>query len=189
MSFADRRRFLWILFLAGLVLIALVAQATTFSRLRFEELARQASGVARLRCLSAESHWENGEIWTETRFAVEETEKGLLGALTMVRLPGGRVGHIEAHVDGAPRFHPGEEVYLFLWGKRGEPFHVLGWAQGTFRITRNPRTGRESVTQDSAATVIFDAESRTFRRDGISKMPVAEFRERLRGALEPAGKR
>lgn len=184
MSFADRRRFLWILFLAGLVLIALVARATTFSRLRLEELARQAVAVARVRCISAESLWEKGEIWTETRFEVEETEKGVLGRLVTVRMPGGRIGHIQAHVDGAPRFQPGEEVYLFLWGKPEEPYRVLGWAQGTFRIERNPRTGHESVTQDSAATAIFDPDSRTFRRDGISRMPVAQFHERLRRALE-----
>jgi hypothetical protein len=39
MSFAQRRRFLWILFLAGLAMLAIAANATTLSRLRFEELA------------------------------------------------------------------------------------------------------------------------------------------------------
>jgi hypothetical protein len=39
MSFVQRRRFLWILFLAGLAMLAIAANATTLSRLRFEELA------------------------------------------------------------------------------------------------------------------------------------------------------
>src|SRR5258708_12433290 len=78
MSFVQRRRFLWILFLAGLALLAMAANATTLSRMRLEELANQAMAVARLRCLSAESRWENGEIWTETRFAIVELNKGLL---------------------------------------------------------------------------------------------------------------
>jgi hypothetical protein len=62
MSFVQRRRFLWILFLAGLALLAIAANATTLSRLRFEDLVKQATAVARLRCLGAESRWQDGEI-------------------------------------------------------------------------------------------------------------------------------
>ncbi len=51
MNYAERRKFLWILFLAGLALLAAAASATTFSRLQFDDLAREATGVARLRCL------------------------------------------------------------------------------------------------------------------------------------------
>lgn len=183
MSFVERRRFLWILFLAGLCLIALAARATTFARLRFEDLTRSASAIARLRCLSAESRWEHGEIWTEMLFRVVDTEKGLLPGVVTVRLPGGRVGHVESHVDGVPRFQPGEDVYLFLWSQGEGPYRVLGWTQGTFRILRNPRTGRESVTHDAASTLIFDPGSKTFRREGITKMGVEQFRERVRSVL------
>lgn len=184
MNYVQRRRFLWILFLAGLCLIALAARATTLERLRFEDLARRAAAVARLRCLSAESRWEKGEIWTETQFEVLNTEKGLLPGLISVRTLGGRMGHLESHVDSAPRFQPGEEVYLFLWGEPDKPYRVLGWAQGTFRIERNPRTGQERVTQDSAVAAVFDPETRSFRREGISRMPVELFRERLRKTLK-----
>ncbi len=85
MSFVQRRRFLWILFLAGLALLAIAANATTLSRLRFEELVRQATAVARLRCLGVESRWQDGEIWTETRFEVVELNKGLLPGIVSVR--------------------------------------------------------------------------------------------------------
>jgi hypothetical protein len=85
MSFVQRRRFLWILFLMGLALIAVVASATTLAGLSFEELAKQAKAVARLRCIGAENQWENGEIWTETRFEVVEQSKGRLPGLVTVR--------------------------------------------------------------------------------------------------------
>lgn len=189
MSFGERRRLLWILFIVGLCLIALVARATTLERLRFEELVRQAGAIARLRCLATEGRWEKREIWTETQFEVVQTEKGLLPGLIAVRMLGGRAGHLESHVDGVPRFQPGEEVYLFLWGESEKPYRVLGWAQGTFRIERNPRTGQERVTQDSATAPIFDPETRSFRPDGISRMPVAVFRERLRRAVNQAQSR
>lgn len=184
MSYVQRRRFLWILFLAGLALLAVVANATTLARLRFEDLALESTSVARVRCLGAESRWEHGEIWTETRFEVVESEKGLLPGIISVRQLGGTAGHLHSRVDGVPAFRPGEEVYLFLWNREGEPFRVLGWSQGTFRISRDQQSGIETVTQDSARTPIFDPQTRKFRHGGIRNLPVTIFREKLRKALK-----
>src|SRR3979411_196784 len=100
MSLAQRRKFLWICFLAGLVLLGLTAaftEGTTLARLRFEELAQQSSAVARLRCLGSEFHWDRGELWTETRFEVLERDKGLLPGLVTVRTIGGIAGHLPSH--------------------------------------------------------------------------------------------
>ena len=184
-NFRERRRFLWILFLGGLAALALavVLSATTLSRLRFTDLAQESTAVARLRCLSAISRWDKGEIWTETRFEVLETEKGLLPGLISVRTLGGRLEHLHARVDGVPVFRPGEEVYLFLWGAAGEPYAVLGWSQGTFRISKNSQTGAETVSQDSAAMAVFDPQTQQFRREGIRNCSMALFREKLRNAL------
>lgn len=184
MSFVQRRRFLWILFLAALALLAVAANATTLSRLRFEELVNQATAVARLRCISVESRWQDGEIWTETRFEMVEVNKGLLSGVVSVRMLGGRVGNLHSRIDGVPAFRPGEEAYVFLWGHEGEPFRVLGWSQGTFRIDRDLHTGVERVTQDSAAIPVFDPRTRHFRHGGIRNLPIAIFQLKLRKALE-----
>jgi len=184
MSYEQRRRFLWILFLAGLALLAVVANATTLARMRFEELVTQATAVARLRCLSAQSRWESGEIWTETRFDVVELNKGQLPGVVTVRMLGGSVGALHSRIDGVPMFHSGEEAYVFLWKHEGELFRVLGWSQGTFRIARDARTGLETVTQDSAAAPIFDPRTRQFRHGGIRNLPVAIFQLKLRKALQ-----
>jgi len=184
MSFVQRRRFLWILFLTGLALLAVAASATTFSRLRFEELVNQATAVARVRCIGVESRWENGEIWTETRFEIVELNKGLLPGVVTVRMLGGRIGNLHSRVDGVPAFRPGEEAYVFLWGREREPYRVLGWSQGTFRIARDPRTGIESVTQDSAAAPIFDPRTRRFQHGAVRNLPVAIFQLKLRKALQ-----
>lgn len=187
MSYVQRRRFLWILFLTGLVLLALMSavftNATTLARLRFEDLAQQANAVARLRCLGSETRWDRGEIWTETRFEVIESHKGLLAGLVTVRMIGGSVGPVHSHVEGVPVFRSGDEVYLFLWGRYGEPYRVLGWSQGTFRVGRNAVTGIETVTQDSALAPIFDPRTRAFRRGGIRNLPVGLFQVLLRKAL------
>jgi hypothetical protein len=186
MSYPERWRFLWILFFTGLALLAVTpaAHSTTLARLQFAELARESTAVARLRCLGSESRWERGEIWTETRFEVLELEKGLLPGLVTVRMLGGQVEHLHSRVDGVPVFRPGEEVYLFLWGREGEAYSVLGWSQGTFRVAKNPRTGAETVTQDSAAMPVLDPQTREFRREGMRNLPVTNFREKLRSALE-----
>jgi hypothetical protein len=184
MSFVQRRRFLWVLFLAGLALLAAVASATTLSRLRFDELATQATAVARLRCIAVESRRQDGEIWTETRFEAVEVNKGLLPGVVSVQMLGGSLGNLHSRVEGVPAFRPGEEVYLFLWGHEGEPFRVLGWSQGTFRIKRDDRTGVERVTQDSAAAPIFDPQTRQFRHGGIRNLPIELFQLKLRKALE-----
>jgi len=76
----------------GIALAAVVANATTLARLSFGDLAKQSAAVARLRCLSSESAWDGGEIWTETRFEVVERNKGLLGGIVTVRMLGGRAG-------------------------------------------------------------------------------------------------
>jgi hypothetical protein len=183
MSYVERRRFLWIIFFFAIALAAAVANATTLARLTFDDLAQHATAIARLHCLGSESHWDSGEIWTVTRFAVVEREKGALEDLVTVRMLGGRADGFVSRVDGVPAFRPGDEVYLFLWAKPGEPYRVLGWAQGTFRIARDPRTGAERVTQESARTK-FAAKSRQFQSQGVRAMALPEFREKLRLALE-----
>jgi hypothetical protein len=183
MSYVQRRRFLWLLLLITLALLAIVANATTLSRLKLEDLAQESTAVARLRCLGAKSQWQQGEIWTETRFEVVQIEKGVLPEIVTVRMLGGHAGNLYSHVDEVPVFQPGEEVYLFLWSREGTPYQVLGWSQGIFRISRNRLTGLETVTQDSAMSPIFDSQTRAFRRRGIRHLPVSIFRAKLHRAL------
>jgi hypothetical protein len=187
MSYVERRRFLWTVFLAGLLLLGLTAvltDATTLVRLRFQDLAQRSTAIARLRCIGSESRWEHGEVWTDTRFELMEASKGSLPRVVTVRAIGGQFGHVRSHVEGAPVFRSGEEVYLFLWGRTGEPYRVLAWSQGAFRIARDASTGIENVTQDSAGASVFDAQTRSFRRGGIRNLPVTVFQLKLRKALE-----
>ena len=187
MSYKDRRRFLWILFLIGLALIAIVAQATTFTRLHFQDLVHYSYSVARVRCMRSRTMLENGEIWTDTTFRVLWQEKGYLPEEIVVRQPGGKFLHLQSHVEGTPEFRPSEEVYLFLSGHPGRQFFIVGWTQGTFRIRRDPATSLETVTQDSAEIPVFDPASDTFTRAGTRNLPVDIFQQRIhREALRQA---
>jgi hypothetical protein len=158
-------------------------RATTLARLSLDQMAAASDSVARLRCVAVQSRWENGAIWTVTTFDVVETMKGSLSAQVKVRLPGGRVGHLTATVDGTPKFNPGGEAIVFLEVSRAGGYSVAGWVEGTFRITRDPHTARETVTQDSSAIEVFDTATRSFITEGVRRMPVEQFRARVATAI------
>ena len=63
---------------------------------------------------------------------------------------------------------------------------MTGWVEGSFRIFRDPRSGNESVTQESSSFAVFDPATRTFRTEGVRRMPVALFRERIGAAMARA---
>src|ERR1700687_5319053 len=123
--------------LSALLLLPAI-RATTLARLSLDQLVAGSDAVARVRWAGAESRWENGSIWTVTTVEIVETIKGNLPGEIALRLPGGRVGHLTATVDGAPKFNPGDEAIVFLEGSRAGGFTVAGWAEGTFRISRDP---------------------------------------------------
>src|SRR6266404_2719029 len=175
-----------ILKIAALLCAATSVHATTLERLSLDQLAAAADATARVRCSSAQSRWENGQIWTATTFDVLETLKGTLPQQITVRLPGGRVGHFTAIVDGTPKLNAAEEAVVFLERSRGGEFSVAAWVEGTFRIRRDPRTGIETVTQDSSNFAVFDTATRTFHTEGIRRMPMQQFRERVATALTRA---
>src|SRR5260221_13897915 len=175
MSYKDRRRILWVLFLIGLALIAVVAQATTLVRLRFQDLMHYSYSIARVRCIHADVRVENGEIWTDTTFRVLSHNKGYLPEEIVVRQPGGTFQPLHSNVDGTPEFRSGEEVYLFLVAHPGNPFLIAGWTQGTFRIHRDLRSGGETVTQDSAETPVFDPASNSFSTGGFKNVALDAF--------------
>ena len=179
MSYVQRRRFLWILFLIGIALVAIVANATTLVRLQFYQLVQHSSAIARVRCVRADTRLESGEIWTDTVFEVVQHDKGFLPREIVVRMPGGKLQHLQSHVDGVPEFRPNEEVYLFLTGHPGRQFYVVGWTQGTFRIRKNLRNGRETVTQDSADVPVFDPQMNQFTKTGVKDLRIDQFLEKL----------
>jgi len=179
MSFTQRRRFLWVLFLVGIGLIALAASATTLVRLPFYKLVQHSSAIARVRSISAMTRLENGEIWTDTVFEVLQHDKGYLPSHIVVRTPGGKFQHLHSHIDGVPEFREGEEVFLFLTGQPGRPFYIVGWTQGTFRIRKDLRTGMEAVTQDSADVPVFDPGAHKFATAGVKDLRIDLFLEKL----------
>ena len=179
----KRRKALWMTMASALCLV-LSADATTIVRVDLDELVRISHAVARGQCISSEARIDNGNIWTFTTFEVEETLKGNATGRITIRLPGGKVGHLTSTVDAVPHFRAGEKLFLFLLPTGAGDFSVTGWVQGTFRVRRDSDTAKESVTQDMAGVAVFDPATRQFKRSGVRNMPVEEFCQRVREAVD-----
>jgi hypothetical protein len=165
---------------------ATTASATTLERMSVAKMTQHAQLVVRAQCVANSVAWDGGEIWTFTTFEVEDSWKGVpSGAVQQVsvRLLGGSVGNLTSTVSGVPRFHPGEEVILFLQTTARGDFSIVSWVQGTFRVHRDTRSGAEVVVQDTAAFDTYDPATRRFDADGIRNLPVAALRLRVQSAL------
>ena len=140
-----------------------LASGTSLVRMSVADMTRISNAVVRARCMTNETGWQGGEIWTVTTFGVEETWKGATAIQIRVRLPGGSTGGLTSTIAGVPRFMPGEDVVLFLEAKGKSEFSVVSWMQGTFRVRRDARSGEWTAWQDTAGFEEFDFASRENR--------------------------
>jgi hypothetical protein len=173
-----------VLFASLLIALFLVVQlnATTLVRMDLNALAHSAEIIVRARCIRSEARWESQSIWTFDDFDVLETFKGVSSQTLRVRLPGGRVDHVETRVQGVPQFASGEEAVLFVERTSAGDYGVTCWAQGTFRIHRESK-GDVRLTQDTSHVAVFDPQTRQFVTVGIRNLPMDDFREQLARAL------
>ena len=84
---------------------------------------------------------------------------------------------------GAPSFHEGEEVVLFLGARPPAIPYLLGLGQGVYRVARDSRTGAARVV--TPALVASRGESVKVQRGDPSRrsITVDEFRAEVQQAL------
>ena len=126
--------------------------ATTLRYRSVEDLARSAEVVVQGRVVGARAHRVGRLIVTDTTLQVARCLRGACGATVVVRQPGGEVGGIGLHVEGAFRAAPGDEVLLFLRHGRDGVLAPIGMVQGALRVER-PR-GRAPVTVRDVSGVV-----------------------------------
>lgn len=157
--------------------------ATTFIPMSPEKLAEVSTLVVRARCIGNVVQTRNSEIWTITSFEVRETWKGGAPAVIRIRLLGGRTPQLTSHVSGVPRFRAGEEVVIFLTPIRGGEYSIVSWAQGTFRIRRDPAANKLVVTQDTASYQDPNLASIAVEGRAVRNLPLEDFYRRIEMAL------
>lgn len=191
-----KRRFV----LGPLLIFALasVAQATTLLRVPLEEMARSSdlivhAVVEKVRVVAAPD--DERHITTKVRLRVIRTLKGHHTAptLTLV-LPGGQTERWAMLIPGMPQFREGEEVVLFL-ELTSAGFRPAGLSLGTFRVQKDPKTGRMRAKRTVQGALVIDRspDGRLFTESGpIShaddEMDLEVLYQRVEKALKEGGK-
>jgi hypothetical protein len=150
--------------LVGALVVAIAPPvfATTLLPGDLGDIARGAKAIVRGTVADVRAEWVDGRRRVETIVTLEvsETFKGDMGGRVSFQVPGGVIGRYRSVTVGAPSFHQGEEVVLFLGAQPPALPYVLGLGQGVFRVRRDARTGDTTVTppalladRDHAVTV------------------------------------
>jgi hypothetical protein len=134
---------------AAALLPVATLSATVYVSASLAELTTDARAVAYGRVVSLESRWVEGRRAIETLVTldVESYAKGDLGSTVTLRVPGGQMGPYRSVMVGAPTFTEGEEVVVFLAASGPAIPHLVGLAQGVFRV-RADATGSRVVTPE-----------------------------------------
>jgi hypothetical protein len=89
---------------------------------------------------------DGSKVVTEVVFRVERTLKGDPRTLVRLEFLGGTVGEARVWIPGMPRFRPGDRDVLFVSPGGGRLSPLVGFAEGRFRLSRDPRTGEDLVS-------------------------------------------
>lgn len=145
--------------------VAFPAAATVAPYLGLDDLERESDVIVLGTVRNATGRLSDDGRIIETRVDVD-VERALKGGprttLTF-DVPGGTFAGRTLVAEGAPSIRPGERVVLFLGRSGGGPtvpLGVAGWNQGHFRVRRDPRTGRDLVTQPRGGTLYVDRQGR-----------------------------
>ena len=131
-------------------------EASTVLALNLEQMTNRADTIFTGRVVNQRADWnaDHTRIYTFITFEVEHYLKGGNSARkTTVRLLGGRVGPVIAHLPGTPKFIEGEEVLLFCAGREARIPSVLGLSLGKFTITTDAL--RRRVVKRDISTLLL----------------------------------
>lgn len=162
------------------LLIASIATArlaaTVYVAADLRELTTESRAVALGRVVALEARWleDRRGIETFVTLEVETYAKGDLGRAVTLRVPGGQMGPYRSLMLGAPTFREGEDVVVFLTSVGPSIPHLVGLAQGVYRVRPDVATGARLVTPEIVRMPGMEAaqSSRVVRGDG-SRRPAS----------------
>ena len=137
---------------------------------------------------------------TEVTFQVDRTLKGRPGGTLTIRQPGGpsAAGERSVGILGLPRFQPGEEVILFLYGESASGLtSPVGLGQGKFTVHTDKEGRRWAVNEYGNRNLFRETSEETGERRGPATkrapggIPADALLESVRTLLraEPGGPR
>lgn len=178
-----------LLVLGVFALLPAALHATVILPIEFRELVATAPVIVHGQVVDVRAEWVDGRRSVETfvTLAVSEYLKGNLGERMTFRVPGGQLGRYRTIFVGAPEFHEGDEVVLFLKHSAPSYPYIVGLSQGAFRVVPEPGTGRRVVTTPIVMGKGSGDAERIVRGDVTRKpLPIDSFRAAVRQALAGA---
>lgn len=160
-------------------------EATVYVSADLTELTAEARAVAHGRVVALEPRWLEGRRSIETlvTLEVEAWAKGDFGRSVTLRVPGGQMGPYRTLMLGAPTFAEGDEVVVFLAAAGPAIPHLVGLAQGVFRVRADRATGARVVVPEIVrlpGAHVLEA-SKVVRGDPARRpSPLAEFLQQVR---------
>jgi hypothetical protein len=124
------------------VVLLSTAEGTSVKSMSLEDLVKGADriflGTAIKRTCRANPNDRWIPIWTDIGFQDIKMLRGKAETSLVVSVGGGRIGERAVRVAGMPEVRVGQRYLVFLSGEKS-PCPFLGWGQGVFRISKDPR--------------------------------------------------
>lgn len=172
--------------MVALALSFVTAEALTVSPLRFSELVARADIIAYGRVSTVEGRWTSDRQSIDSLVTLDVVNrfKGRGADSITFKVPGGRAGNTINVLPGAPTFHEGDLVVIFL-SSRGPAMPMpVGLTSGVLRVTVDRRSGGLLVPMPPG----FGGESGPIARGSSSRTPIllSSLGEAVRALAEAA---
>jgi hypothetical protein len=169
--------------LALMLLLAVVAGATTLEQLTLGDMIAKSTAVVRATVVGSRTANHGGTIYTFYRLQVSENLKGSTPTGAEVAVPGGSLGRLFQTVAGAPALTPGGDYVLFLWTGKSGITQIIGLSQGAFDVKKEP-TGQVVLARPPISETMLDSSGRAVSDRGAT-MSLSDLRARFRqGGLQ-----
>ena len=124
--------------------------ATTLLYESFDDLIAGADGIVVGTVTNVEARAvQDGPIYSYVTLSDLDIIYGAYrGKNFTIRIEGGEVRDHGLRVVGSPDFARGERVILFLVGNGRAIVPIVGWTQGVFRVSNDPKSDRAIVTDN-----------------------------------------
>jgi hypothetical protein len=133
--------------------------------------------------VAVESRWAEGRRQIETIVTLRAAEylKGNLGDAVTFKVPGGQMGPYRSVMIGAPTFHEGDEVVLFLNAQGPAVPWISGLNQGLFRVAADA-SGTKVVVP--GVSLVPGGERQGDGREGRGqRLPLQAFAEQVKALV------
>lgn len=198
------RTFAWLRWSTGTALfwaLALIARATTVVPPDFDQLVNESDYIIRAVVKSVTSEYRTDshgkKIITKVALEVREVVAGTPPKEVVLEFLGGRMGDEQMVVEGAPRFHVGDEDILFVRGNGHTIVPLVAMMHGRYPVMKEASSGRKYMARENqiplrdtaeiaqAMTADLASANRAATSSATPALTPEEFIQRVKAAVNP----